>query len=46
LPIDRADGTNQAFLVARRIVGAVELLQLRLQIGEARLEAQPGKAIS
>ena len=46
LPIDRADGTNQAFLVERRIVGAVELLQLRLQIGEARLEAQPGKAIS
>ena len=30
LPVDLADGTDQAFLVQRRIVGAVEFLQLAL----------------
>ena len=36
---DLSDG--RAYNVQRRIVVAVEFLQLRLQIGEARLETEP-----
>ena len=38
LPVDLADGPDQAFLVPRRVIGAVESLQLFVQIGKLRLE--------
>jgi hypothetical protein len=41
LPVDLTYGADQRFLIQRRIVGAIEILQLLFQIGEARLEAPP-----
>lgn len=41
LPVDLADRMDQALLVQYRIIGAVQLLELVFQIGEARFEAQP-----
>jgi len=39
--IDLTDGTDQGALVARRIVRAGELFELRVQLGKARREAEP-----
>ena len=39
--VDLSDGTDQALLIQRRIVGAVEFFELRFQIGETRFEAAP-----
>src|SRR5262249_27128034 len=41
LPVDLADRADQALRVPRGIVGAVQLLQLLVQVSEPWLEAQP-----
>lgn len=40
LPVDLADRPNQALFVRRRIVGAIQFLELVFKVGETRLEAQ------
>lgn len=40
LPVDLASRPDQAFLVQCQIIGAIQLLQLVVEVGEARLETK------